>query len=445
MGDIIKNRSFGVDGVNIVIDPLKLKESEATQLQNAELLPDETTGGNFALKQRAGFQALNGSAMTGSVLGGTGWPLKTTYTRTLYAARQTEDSNTWKTSTNGTSWTDTPTPAALAVDTKYADENNKRNARRIAAFRTYILYPGNGYTQDTDNPIVVIWDGAASVTVTAIPTPGSISNSSAAPQYAIVDMLMAEGKLYLLTHEPGGSSTHNCGQVLQLNLDTGVLRQVASAFSGSSPEIDGGAPSCMAFYKGQLFVGLNGEATTDGIGKIVRCFPDVDTAWTVDVSNLTSHVSSLAVFLGKLYAGTQSSATNPEKIYERSPTAGTWSAVFTGIAGGGGNGHCTSLFVQSSVLYAVHYHATAPTIHIKSSSDGSTWATSRDVDASDGGVAGLLPGSMATLSNKLYVVFRSSTVSATDGFIMQLASGTWTKVDTDNFSGPIAVLTQKTA
>jgi hypothetical protein len=444
MPEIIKNYGFGVDGVNIVSDPLKMKDTEATQLQNAELLDDEATGGKLALKQRGGLAALNGFAMSGSIMGGTGWPLKTTYTRTLYASRQTEDANTWKTSTNGTSWTDVATPVAAAVDAKFADENDKRDARRMVAFRTYLLFPGNGYTQDTDPPIVVIWDGTTSVTVTAIAAPGSISNASAAPIFAIVDMFVAEGNLYLLTHEPGGSSTHNCGQVLQLNLDSGVLRQVATAFSGTSPEIDGGAPSCMAYYKGQLFVGMNGEATTDGIGKIVRCFPSVDSEWTTDVSNLSGHVSSLAVFGGKLYAGTQSSASSAEKIYERSPTAGTWSAVFTGV-GAGANAFCGCLFVHSGVLYAVQYHETAPTIHIKSSSDGSSWATSRDCDGSDGAVAGNLPGQMATLGSNLYVAFRSTTASATDGFIMRLASGTWTKADTDNFGGQIAVLVQRSA
>jgi hypothetical protein len=444
MGDPIKNYGFGVDGVNLVSDPLKLKDSEATQLQNAELLDDEATGGRSALKQRGGFAALNGSAMSGSVLGGTGWPLRTTYTRTLYAARLTEDSNTWRTSTNGTSWTDTATPAAAAALAKYADENNARDARRMAAFRTYLLYPGNGYTQDTDPPIVVLWDGTASVTVCALPAPGAISNSSAAPIFAIVDMLVAEGTLYIATHEPGGSSTHNCGQVLSLDLDSGVLRQVATAFSGTSPEVDGGAPSCLAFYKGQLFVGLNGEATTDGIGKIVRCFPDVDTTWTTDVSNLSGHISSLAVFKGKLYAGTQSSAASAEKIYERSPTAGTWSAVFTGV-GAGANAQCASLFVHSDSLYAVQYHETAPTIHIKVSTDGSSWSTSRDCDASDGAVAGNTPGQMATLSSKLYIVFRATAAGNADGFIMQLSSGTWTKVDTDNYGGPIAVLVQRSA
>src|SRR3990167_4472911 len=262
--------------------------------------------------------------------------------------------------------------------------------------------------------------------------------------FAIVDMLVAEGKLYLAVHEPGGAAPNNTGRVLSLSLDSGVLRQVATAFGATSPEIAGGAPSCMTFYKGQLFVGLNGEATTDGIGKIVRCYPSVDTTWTSDVATLSGYPSSLAVFKGKLYAGTQSSVATAEKIYERSPTAGTWAAVFTGV-GAGANGHVTSLYVFDGALYGVQYHATAPTIHIKRSTDGSTWATDRDIDGSDSGVAGNLPGQMATLSSVLYVVFRSTTVSLADGFILERSSGSWTKVDTDNYGGQIAVSVQRSA
>lgn len=441
MGDIIKNYEFGLGGVDIVTDPLKLKLDKATQLQNAEVRQDADAAGSAALVMRGGLAALNGSALAGAVYGGIGWPLKTTYTRTLYAALGTADSNTFKTSTNGTSWTDSTSAAAAAAIDKYTDQGNERDARRMVTFRTFILYPGNGYTQDTDNPIVVIWDGTTAVTVTGIPKgPSGVTN----PPFAVVDMFVAEGYLYLAVHEPDGATEEN-GRILRLSLDTGTLRQVANSFGGNSPEISGGHPSCMAYYKGQLFVGLNGNNTTDGVGKIVRCFPGVDTTWTTDVSNLSGHLSSLVVFKGKLYAGTHSSAASAEKIYERSPTAGTYAAVFTGV-GAAGNAHCGHGIVSGGSLYFAQYHSTAPTIHIKSSSDGTSWATSRDVDSSDGGVAGNLPGGACTGPNSdLFYVFRSTTTTATDGFIMRFASAAWTKVNTDNFLGPINVLVSRTA
>jgi hypothetical protein len=441
MGDTIKNYEFGLGGVNIVTDPLKLAPNEATQLQNAEVRQDADAAGAAALVMRGGLAALNGSAMSGSVLGGIGWPLKTTYSRTLYAARGTEDSNTFRTSTNGTSWSDSSSASAAAAIDKYTDQGNERDARRMVSFRTFLLYPGNGYTQDTDNPIVVLWDGTTAVTVTGIPKgPSGVTN----PPFAVVDMLVAEGFLYLAIHEPDGATEEN-GRVLRLSLDTGTLRQVGNSFGGTSPEISGGHPSCMTFYKGQLFVGLNGNNTTDGVGKIVRCFPGVDTSWTTDVSNLSGHVSSLVVFKGKVYAGTHSSVSSAEKIYERSPTAGTWAAVFTGV-GAAGTGHCAHGIVYSSALYFAQYHSTAPTIHIKRSTDGTSWATDRDVDTTDSGVAGNLPGGACVGPNSdLFYVFRSTTTTATDGFILRRASGSWTKVDTDNLLGPINVLVQRSA
>jgi hypothetical protein len=192
----------------------------------------------------------------------------------------------------------------------------------------------------------------------------------------------------------------------------------------------------------QLWVGLNGESTTDGIGKIVRCYPDVDTSWTTDVSNLRSHITSLVAFKGDLYATTRSSVSAGATITKRSVTAGTWATQVTSGGGAGGTGHYAHLIVYSSALYAVEYHSTTPIIHIVTSTDGASWSTSRDVDSVDGGVAGNLPGGSVLFGSDLYVSFRSLSVSATDGFIMRRASGSWTKVLTDNIGGPMAVLTE---
>ena len=457
MGDILRVQTFGVGGVNLSIDPLKMQDSEATQLQNAEVIPDVNTGGMGALRQRGGLAALNGSAMSGLVIGIQGWPLKTTYTRTLYASLQSLDNDstagtTWRTTTNGTSWSDTSSPSdTAATDAKYQDEGDNRDARRMVAFRNYILFPGNSYTQDTDDPEITLWDGSNMYVVVPV-RPGPSGNGS--PAFAITDMLVANGKIYLAVHEPGGTAPDNAGRVLSLSLDTGKLSQIATGFapSGAVPTETGGAPSCLAFYQGQLYVGLNHENTTDAVGHVYKCFPDIATDWTTDVATLSGSVSSLNVFKGKLYAGTQSSVSSAAKIYERSPTAGTWSAVFTG-SGAAQNAFVGSLHVYDGALYAVEYDEGGDTdvgiIHIKRSTDGTSWATDRDVDSDDSGVDGNIPGQMVTFNNgttsDLYVMFQSTSVTATDGFIMRRSGGTWTKVDTDNFGRCMSVLVQRSA
>lgn len=427
---------LGAGGVNLVKNPLQLADDELTQAQNAELNPDANIGGEGALSKRGGLAVLTGSALGGSVLGMVGVSLLTTYVRTLYAALGTADSNTFKTSTNGTTWTDSASALAPADLDKFSDAAGERDARRHAAIKNFIVYPGNGYTKGTDKPTIVLWDGTNALTVITIPFGPTATAET--PAFAIVDWLTTEGKLYLAVHDPGGSAPNLTGRVLSLDLTTGALKQIANAFS--SADVTGGYPAALAWYQDQLWVGLNGSSTTDVIGKIVRCYPDVATTWTTDVSNLRSHISSLGVFKGDLYAATRSSVSAGATLSRRASTGTTWATVATSGGGAEGNGFYGSLFVYSDELYAVEYFATTPIIHIIKSGDGTTWATDRDVDSVDGGVAGNLPSGVAELSGALHYVFRATTATATDGFILRKVSGVWTKVTTDNYGGPIVVL-----
>jgi len=423
--------------VNLVKSPLKLDPSEGTQFQNAELRPDAAIGGEDVLCKRGGFAALT-SALAGSVIGFINWSVKTTFTRTLYIARGTATSATFATY-DGSTLATTTTPLVHASFLQYVDENNVLDARRIAAFRGLLIYAGNAYTKGTDNAPIVSFDGTTAYTITsAPPSPEAGTNQV----YAIVDALAANGKIYLAVHEQGDAAPDNSGRVLSLDIESGEMQQVCEPFgTGAGTQQSKGAPSCLAWYQGHLWVGQNHENNTDGIGKISRCIPGVSTTWIADVSDLTGSVSSLAVYNGALYAGTQSSVSAAEKVYVRSLTANTWSASFTGV-GAAGAGHVTSLCVYGSNLYALQYHSTAPTIHIKKW-DGSSWTTDRDLDASDSAVAGLLPGSMVTFGSDLYAVIRASSATATDGFIMKLSSGTWSKLSTGNYAGGLAVLTTR--
>jgi len=437
----IRNFGFGVDGVNIVTDPLKLKASEAISLQNAELVPNEATGGLSALTQRRGLDALNGSAMSGSVTGIYNWPLKTTVVKTLYAGKQTEDANTFQSTLDGTTWTPTSTPVAPVTDAYFADNSNVQSARRFAGYKNLLIYPGGTYVQDTANPTIQSWNGTDAFTVTAIPVgPGD----SSAPPFVIVDQLTIGDKTYLAVSDPGGGAApDHAGRVLQLDMTTGKLRQVASTFGNDSGQMGGGTPCCMAYYQNQLFVGLNGSATTNGIGKIVRCFPDVDETWTVDVSTLVSHPVSIISYGGGMLVGTRSSATTGAQIYFRSNSALTWGSEVTSGGGAGGSGHYGGLCEYNGLVYAVEYFSTTPIIHVKVRDTAGSWTTSRDVDATDGGVAGNLPGNGIVFNSKLFYAFRSLTAGGNDGFIMELATSTWTKRLTDNLSGSMGILTQR--
>jgi len=437
----IRNFGFGVDGVNIVTDPLKLKPSEGISLQNAELVPNEATGGLSALTQRKGLDALNGSAMSGSVIGIYNWPLRTTIVKTLYAAKQTEDANTFQSTIDGTTWVPTSTPVAPVTDAYFADNSNVQSARRFAGFKNLLIYPGGTYTQDSANPTIQSWNGTDAFTVTAIPVgPGDSSDEP----FVIVDQLTIGDKTYLAVSDPGGGAApDHAGRVLQLDMTTGKLRQVASTFGNDSGQMGGGTPCCMAYYQNQLFVGLNGSATTNGIGKIVRCFPDVDETWTVDVSNLVSHPVTLIAEGGGMLVGTRSSATTGAQVYFRSNSALTWGSELTSGGGAAGSGHYQGLVSYNGEVYCVEYHSTTPIINIKKRTALGVWSTVRDVATTDSGVAGNLPGNGIVFNSKLFFTFRSLTAGGNDGFILQCATSTWTKVLTDNIGGSMAILTQR--
>ena len=434
MGGKLDLFRIGQAGVNVSKNALQLSDDEATQLQNVSLTEE-----NGALSKRRGLSVLNGSALAGSVSGLSIINLLSTYTRTLMFPKGTEDSTTWVTTTDGTSLSNTSTPAASADFDKYTDETTERDARRITAYRNYVYYPGNSYTQDTDNPEINVWDNTASYIVTRIPI-GPSSNGS--PAYAITDMITANGRIYIAVHDPDGTNPDLIGRVLEYNPETSLLQQVGNAFGAGTGEMTGGYPSALCWHLGQLFVGLNGAATTNGIGKIVRIRPGFETSFTSDVANLVSHISSLCVFQGNMFVGTRASATTGARLIKRTASTGAYTTILTS-ASGAGDGHYACIYEHNSALWAVEYFSGGTdVVHIITSADGTSWSTSRDVDANDSPAdPPQLPGAMMTLGSDLFVTFRATDVNNNDGFIMRFRSAAWSKLATDNYAGPAVVQT----
>lgn len=434
---------LGYGGVNNTKDPLHLADNELTQAQNAEIVEDVNVGGAGALAKRGGLQALNSSPLSGSVTGIFSFPILTSFTRTLYAGLGTHSSSTFKTTTNGTSWTNTSTPNAPVSPAKYGNENDVRTARRCAvAWNNFIYYAGNTYTQNTDNPDIQVFDGTTGQLVTRIAIGGEGNTS---PAYVVTDMLAANSVIYIAVHDPGGSGTSPAGRVLQYDPVSDTLSQVMNAFgpTGSGNQT-GGYPAALAYYQGQLWVGQNNNATTDGIGQLVRGYPSVSTTWTVEKSNFVSSITSISSFLGDLYVATMSSASNGAQIYKRASGTGTWTSQVTSASGAGDNGHYGNLLNDSTngACYATEYFASTDVLKILRTTDGSTWSVDRDVEANDSPQSPPnFPGAALIYSGDIFYVFKATSGTNADGFIMRRHSGTWSKVDTDNYGGPLVQLT----
>lgn len=423
---------LGTGGVNLVKNPLQLADNEITQGQNAELVPDESKGGEGALSKRLGLAALT-SALGATIHGMGTLPLQTTYTRYLYVALQTADSDRWLTSTDGTTFTATSSPLLAASEAQFGSAVFA-GGHRTATFATTLYYPGNAYTAGSASPPLVSWDNTNAFTV------GLIPNGPSSTTYCefISDMLVANGKVYFCVHDLAATTPNARGRVISFDPKTGQMSQIAEAF-GASPYVTGGYPICLAFYNGQLWAGLDDR--NSGVGKVVRCYPDVDETWTVDSSALNGPVYSLREFQGNLYAA--SFAGGSPLVEVRTASTGAWTTSYT-MSASGTEEHLKSLIEFNSELYAVEYEGTTPTIHIKKF-DGATWTTDRDLDATDSAVAGNYPENFYVFNSALFLAVRSTTVGLADGFLMKKASGTWSKiVPTENISGYLGELIVRT-
>ncbi len=445
MGGQVNNHNFGGDGVNIVKDPLQMGDSEASQLQNAELVPDQTLGGQGSLSKRGGLIALT-SALAGSILGMISLPLQTIYTRTLVLGQGTEDSDTFLQSTDGTNFTQLSTPLRPArTENKYKDPLSGQTvlnncSRRGASYKQQVFYVGDDYTVGTTNPPIDSWDGTNAVEMFRIPIG---QNSDGTPPIAVTDMLAANGKIYFcLVELEASASAFHAGRVMEFNPQTNTLRQVANAIGPQTGEVDDddGIPSCLAWYQGKLWMGLH--ASNSGVadvGAVYWCYPDVDTSWTVDVSNLNSKPNSLVEFKGNLIAACSYSDGNGD-IIRRLSSTGAWTNV---------SSQATTDFMMLRVntfnnkVYCVRFSDSgAGDTEIMESSDGATWASVRDVQTDDAGGVEVRPVGAIQYGDDLFYAFESVNYADddNDGFILRLRSGTWSKVYTGNVSGPMMVL-----
>lgn len=447
MGGQVNNYNFGGEGVNIVKDPLQMSEGEASQLQNAELVPDQTKGGDGSLSKRGGLLALT-SALAGSILGFVSLPLQTTFTRTLYCGLGTAAANTAVKTTDGTTWTAVSTLLRPAAQhSKHIVPHTGQTAlltcqRRGVSYQKQIYYSGDDYTVGTTAPPITMWDGTNAIQSFRVPTG---QNSDGTPPTAVTDMLAANGKIYFAVVElAAGTSSFHAGRVMCFDPRTNTVSQVANAIGGQTGEVsdDAGIPTCLAWYQGKLWMGLHPSNSGNAdVGSVYWCYPDVDATWTVDVTNLNGKPNSLIEFGGSLYVAT-SLSDGIGTITKRLVTTGAWSDKDTKAAG-----EYTQLQQFNSKLYAVRYFDdVADGVDIMESSDGASWASVRDIYATDASSTKVRSTGSIVFGTDLFYAFHPLTdpATGTDGFIMRLRSGTWSKIYSGNVSGPMMALVERT-
>lgn len=441
---------FGGGGVNLTKDPLELADNELLKSQNAELIRDINTGGKASLSKRGGLTALNGSALSGAITGIIPVPLQSSFVRTLYAALGSATANTWNKTTNGTVWVPTAVPlgATNTANTSSYDTMSTTPygaARRMATFRTFIVYPGSNYVSDlstpTNNTPIDMDEFSAGEGFELFKAQAGQSSSDGSYPFTVTDMLVANDTIYFALHDPINAGTLK-GRVMSLDMITGEIAQIATGFGSATGLMTGGAPTCMEWYQGKLWVGLSNGNGTANVGKVVWCYPGIDTLWTVDTATLKGYPTTLCAYNGDLYAGLYANASNGATVARRSAGTGSWADSDT-TGGGGTNRGYSSAIVYNGNLYVALSFQTAADVQVIRKFDGTTWSTDRDVKANDWGAQTDPPGvgNAVVYNGELYYCFVATSGSAADGFIIRkTAAGSWSRVSVDNYVGRMGVL-----
>jgi len=423
MGEKLNLYTWGRKGVNLVKSPIHLDDDEVTEARNVVLDRDERDG---AIRKRPGLTKVNSVALAGSVGAIIPVPLASTsaVTKTLFAAINDGTANNWRTSTDGSSWSNNTTvDKAQQISTIPSHQTTLLSTQgRIASLRGKLYYPDDTYTQyptaSATSPPLRVYDGTTDQQVMLMPP--NISAGSDTFEEWISTIVAYNGFLYIVTGGQNATPDTDYFKVQQFNPETGVMRQVGPSLGVGSA---GGVLTCLGF-EGKIWIANN---QNNGVVYSIRPPEGVfqgDTSWTTEKSFTGQGVMSLGSFQGQLYAGL--SGTTPD-IYVRAAADGTWSQSEASPFGAGASaGYYSALHVYESELYAVVFHNHGTPRMVVRKFDGTTWSTDYDIEGSQPNAQTV--GQPVTFDGKMYVVVASAT--AATAAILENASGSWSEVDT---------------
>ncbi len=416
-------------GVDVVRSPAHMEQETLLSGQNAVFDPNGVEGG---IRKRGGLAKLNASALGGgaSVVGATLVPLPdygVGFTRYLYVALDST-TNTWRRSTDGTTWANVTSPSQPQKFTKLLD-STRDGARRLANYNGRMYFPEDDYVQynaaNHTPPPMRAWDGADQATAFVVP-PGRAGVGTNA--YAIYDALTVEDTIYVTVYDPPAGAPNLEGRVLAFSPQSGALSIVGNAFGSGTGEITRGFPISLAWWLGRLWAGTF-DLACGALGRIVYIRPGIDETWTTDYDSPAGdgYVLDMAVYRGQLYAAFSADSGSDAKVRVRT-TLGAWSTSDSVASGSGDANSFMGLCVFNDELYATYYDrdgGATPRILVRKF-DGATWTTDVDVGTT---YARKLPGAMKVFNSALYVTFREDGVGDNGFVLKRTTGGTWSNVD----------------
>lgn len=243
-----------------------------------------------------------------------------------------------------------------------------------------LFYPGRRVAPTSTMPIVMVTPSTDAMIVGRIPIEtGTISQVTA--------VQCINGRIFIgVVDDYTVTST---GRVFELDPQTFALVDVGPNLGADTK------PTCFELHHGDLFVGTGRDAGADQ-ARIFRIRLDIATTWTTDNTfAANSHtVFSLKSFNGLLYAAVDP-VGGAGSVYQRS-AAGVYATVDTGVAA---TSFPVSLEVFRGSLYASWHVYTGTTATIRSSANGTVWAS---VDTTRAGILYSTGGQLVVLTLQSY-------------------------------------------
>lgn len=427
-------------GVNTTLDPIHLEDGDLTAAQNVQ--PDPA-GSYGSVRKRDGQAKLNSSPMAGQVTGLIGLPLPDLTTRVTYFYLSIDDTSvpttsTWRTSTDGTTWT---TGTLAAKPQEVADLGTAWSAPAWAPKWTTLgskmYYPGTDYTATgaTRTPATIhVYDGTTDYVLVQVPLDPQITST----EYHGVLSLCPYSASELVVTTYDGNDAAGRGRIFLLDITTGSLVQL-----GQETAITGG-PVAVTVYQGWIYVGTASANGTQGKVYKVRLG---DVTLTLDATNdAGEQCHAFMTFGGNLYMGTSAGwpdAGNARyaRIRKRTASTAAWTDAYVSDSTAVGNSIGPFVFSSDGLTVFAFLHkvsnGAAPLLSIISSTDGTNWAQAYDVTANVGTTYIYSNWPIRAANGDIYWPLYSAAM--VDRTLKRTSAGVWSIVDSSGVKtrGPL--------
>lgn len=327
-------------------------------------------------------------------------------------------------------WGFEPPPGATAVDiyrTAGGATQGKIGSLPIIAGRYTGADIGNGtYFWFVDNALV----GDAAT------PPSTASGATSGDALAVLDMITDGSSIYLTVLDNKSTDPNPVGRIFQFFPQSGLWSQLGLAFPIAAGN---GTPAALSLFDGAIIYGNYIGTTAGNTSYIASTGNPLPTGGIPEINTTTASFAPtcLASFNGELFVGTTCLTTTAAIVLKRT-TAAAWSTSFTAGAAGSQNGF-TSLCVFNGRLYAAWASGVAATAaKIYSTPDGVNWTLEVTTAVAQ------VPGQMVVFQGALYVSLAGTHYAAVSNILQRTSAGIWAYVDApaDALAGALAVVYQ---